>query len=169
MTAEEISKRLHLEPLEIEGGYYRETYRCDDTIPADALPPRYGGPRSCGTAIYYLLAPGTCSRLHRLKSDEVFHFLLGDPVTMLQLHPGGSSRTLTLGQDIAAGQCVQVVVPRGVWQGCLLNEPGRFALMGVTVAPGFEYADYEAGRRQELIRQYPDREDLIVRLTAERP
>ncbi|KPK86392.1 MAG: hypothetical protein AMJ81_01380 [Phycisphaerae bacterium SM23_33] len=170
MTAEEIRSCLGLKPLDREGGYFRETYRCEEGVAAQALPERYGGPRCFGTAIYYLLTPQSCSRLHRLKSDEVFHFLLGDPVTMLQLHHDRSSRTLTLGQDIAAGQRLQVVVSRGVWQGCFLNEPGRFALMGVTVAPGFDYADYEDGDRDALVGDYPDRRELIVRLTlAGRP
>jgi predicted cupin superfamily sugar epimerase len=99
-----------------------------------------------------------------LKSDEVFHFYLGEPVTILQLHPDRSSEVITLGPDILKGQQVQVLVPKNSWQGCFLNKGGRFALMGTTVSPGFEYADFELGRREELLEQYRDREDLISRL-----
>ena len=167
MTADELKELLGLEPLDVEGGFYRETYRCDEYLPADALPGRYGASRCFSTAIYYLLTPETFSRLHRLRSDEVFHLLLGGPVTMLHLYPDGTSRVLTMGADIAAGQQLQVVVPRGTWQGCRLAEDGEFALMGVTVAPGFEYDDYEPGDREELLRGYPDRESLIRLLTPE--
>ena len=165
MTADEIKRLLALEPLEMEGGYFRETYRSAESVAASALPDRYGGARSFATAIYYLLTPDACSRLHRLASDEVFHFYLGDPVTMLQIHPAGRCEVLTLGPDVAAGQRVQVVVPRGVWQGCLLAGDGCFALMGTTVAPGFERADYEPADRESLIAAHPDVRELIERLT----
>ena len=124
---EQIIERLGLSPHP-EGGCYRETYRSNEKIPPSALPGRYVGERCFGTAIYYLLTPGTFSRLHRLASDEIFHFYLGDPATMLQLHPDGEGRQITLGPDLLAGQHVQVVVPRGVWQGTVLSEGGRFAL-----------------------------------------
>src|SRR5262249_33731721 len=119
------------------------------------------------TAIYYLLTPETFSALHRLQSDEVFHFYLGSPVRMLQLLPDGSGRTIVLGPNVLGGQEVQVVVPRGVWQGSLLEPGGDFALLGCTVAPGFEYADYEAGRRSVLEAQYPAFAGLIARLTVD--
>ena len=164
MTAEEIKRLLALAPLEMEGGYFRETYRSAESVAASALPDRYGGARSFSTARYYLLTPDACSRLHRLASDEAFHFYLGDAVTMLQIHPAGRCEVLTLGPDVAAGQRVQVVVPRGVWQGCLLAG-GGFALMGTTVAPGFERADYEPADRDSLIAAHPDVRELIERLT----
>ncbi len=165
LTAEEIIELLGLVPHPAEGGFFRETYRSAEAVAADALPDRYGAPRSFSTAIYYLLTPETCSRMHRVAGDEVFHFYLGDPVTMLQLSPDGGSEVVTLGPDIAAGQQLQVVVPAGHWQGCCLIEGGRLALMGATVAPGFEYADYEDGDRGELLGQFPSERGLIVRLT----
>ena len=165
LTADEIIKLLDLQPHPAEGGYFRETYRCADSTPVEALPERYDGERSFSTAIYYLLTPGACSRMHRVASDEVFHFHLGGPVTMLQLGDDGGSEVITLGSDIAAGQRPQVVVPRGVWQGCRLVDGGDFALMSTTVAPGFDYADYEDGDRQQLIAAHPGRRDLIERLT----
>ncbi|MCI0639006.1 MAG: cupin domain-containing protein [Gemmataceae bacterium] len=164
MTAEEIIELLDLRPHPKEGGFFRETYRAAGNIEAKALPERYAGDRSVSTAIYYLLTPSTYSALHRLKSDEVFHFYLGDPVRMLQLSPDGSGRTLVLGSDVLRGQQPQVVVPSGVWQGSLLEPGGRFALLGCTVAPGFDYADYEQGIRSDLTKQYPEFRDWIERL-----
>lgn len=162
-SAEELIALLQLRPHPKEGGYFRETYRADEgvTVP----PARYVGPRCFGTAIFYLLTPNTFSAMHRLGSDEIFHFYLGDPVCMLQLDADGTGRTVTLGSDIVQGQEIQVVVPRGVWQGSFLAAGGAFALLGCTVAPGFEYADYETGDRLALVEQYPKFADLIRQLT----
>jgi uncharacterized protein len=165
MDAQTIIKQLGLQPHP-EGGFYRETYRSQERIAAAALPPRYGEERSLSTAIYYLLTPGGVSSLHRLQSDEVFHFYVGDPLTMLQLHGDGRAETIALGQDILAGQQLQVMVPRGVWQGMFLNDGGAFALLGTTVSPGFDFADFELGTREALLRQYPSCAALIERLTA---
>jgi predicted cupin superfamily sugar epimerase len=165
-TADELIKTLQLQPHPKEGGYFRETYRAAESWPATVLPPRYQSERSACTAIYYLLTPNTFSALHRLQTDEIFHFYLGGPVRMLQLFPDGSGRTLLLGPDLSAGQQLQVVVPRGVWQGSVL-EAGEFALLGCTVAPGFEYRDYESAGRPALLQQYPEFADLIRRLTPE--
>lgn len=165
-TADALIRRLGLAPHPREGGHFRETYRADDVWPAPALPARYQGERRAGTAIYYLLTAGTFSALHRLQSDEVFHFYLGSPVRMLQLLPDGTGRTVVLGPDVLGGQAVQAVVPRGVWQGSLLEPGGDFALLGCTVAPGFEYADYEHGQRAALAAQYPAFAELIGRLTV---
>jgi predicted cupin superfamily sugar epimerase len=164
-TAEELIRLLHLQPHPREGGHFRETYRSADLLPAAALPPHYRDPRSASTAIYYLLTPNTCSALHRLGSDEVFHFYLGSPVRMLQLFPDGRGQEGILGPELLRGQSVQVVVPRWVWQGSVLEPGGAFALLGCTVAPGFEYADYESGRRAELLARYPAYAELITRLT----
>jgi predicted cupin superfamily sugar epimerase len=163
--AEELIRLLNLQPHPREGGYFRETYRAADLLPTAALPPHYRGPRSASTAIYYLLTPDTCSALHRLGSDEVFHFYLGSPVRMLQLFQDGRSKEVILGPDLSQGQSVQVMVPRGVWQGSVLEPGGDFALLGCTVAPGFEYADYESASRAELLARYPTYADLITRLT----
>ena len=166
MDAEEIIKRLGLEPHPGEGGFYRETYRSKEIISADALPERYGADRNFGTAIYYMLTPKSFSALHRIKSDEVFHFYLGDPVTMLQIHPDGHAESLFLGPDIMNGQLLQVVVPAGVWQGMYLNKGGNFALMGTTVAPGFDFDDFELADRKALLDKYPNFKILIEKLTA---
>lgn len=164
-SAEELIRQLGLQPHPKEGGFFRETYRSGEAWPAAALPARYRTARSASTAIYYLLTPTTCSALHRLQSDEIFHFYLGDPIRMLQLEADGSGRTIVLGSDLGAGQQVQVVVPRGVWQGSCLEPGGAVALLGCTVAPGFDYADYESGDRHALLTQYPAFADMIRRLT----
>ena len=161
MDTKKLIELLELKPLPFEGGYYRETYRSEEIIEAGHLPQRYETDKHISTAIYYLLTPNTVSKLHRLKSDEIFHFYLGDPVTMLLLYPDGRSETVTLGPDIENGQRVQQVVPRGVWQGAALCEGGRFALMGTTVAPGFDVSDFEPAERRELLKKYSDREDMI--------
>jgi uncharacterized protein len=165
LTAEQIIELFKMKPLREEGGYYVETYRSAERIAKAGLPRRYDGARDMSTAILYLVTPDAFSRLHRVKGDEVFHFYLGDCVTMLKLHVDGSSEVVTLGPDIIKGHQVQTVVRGGSWQGCLLSEGGRFALMGTTVAPGFEFADFEEAQRQELLRQYPTHRELILRLT----
>lgn len=152
---EALVRALGLEPLPQEGGLYAETYRSTRILPAGAAGPEQTGPRACCTAIYYLVTPTRFSALHRVASTEIFHFYLGDPVHMLQLHPGGTATTHILGTDIPAGERPQVVVPRGVWQGTRLVAGGRFALLGCTVSPGFDFADYEHGDRQDLASSYP--------------
>lgn len=164
MTADDIKQILHLIPHP-EGGSYTQTYKAVERIPIEALGNDYSGARASSTAIYYLLEPGTFSEMHRLRSDEIFHFYLGDPVEMLQLCPDGRSRLVQLGPDLTAGQRPQLVVPKNVWQGSRLISGGRFALLGCTVAPGFEFDDYESGCRDALISAYPEHRDLITALT----
>lgn len=154
MTAADAIRLLGLEPHPAEGGFFRETYRADE-----------GETRAISTAIYYLLTPETLSALHRLASDEVFHHYAGDPVEQLHLYPDGTTARIVIGSDLAAGQRPQVVVPRGVWQGARLVAGGRWALMGCTVAPGFDFADYEHGERAALIAGWPGEADMIAALT----
>jgi hypothetical protein len=165
ITADELIKLLHLEPLSLEGGFFVETYRSKDLVPQTALPPGYSGARSVCTAIYYLLTPDTFSAIHRLHGDEIFHFYLGDPVEILQLGPESKAGIATLGPDLARGMMLQYVVPGGVWQGSRLREGGRYALLGTTVAPGFDYQDFELGARSALQEQYPQFSSLISQLT----
>jgi predicted cupin superfamily sugar epimerase len=172
VTIEEIKSLLGLQPHPREGGCFVRTWQSAEVIPQPVLPTRYTGSRYSGTAIYYLLEADTFSEMHRLRSDEVFHFYLGDPVEMLQLWPDGSSRVAMLGHDLTAGMRPQVVVPRGVWQGsrlapapAVLDHQERFALLGCTVSPGFEFEDYESGGRATLTRDYPQHRELIEALT----
>jgi predicted cupin superfamily sugar epimerase len=166
-TAAQLIQYLRLEPLTFEGGHFRQTYVAEESVAAQALPARYGTPRTFGTAIYYLLtsAPDSFSALHCLKTDEIYHFYLGDPVEMLLLYPERRGERIVLGPDILGGQRAQFVVPRGVWQGSRLIHGGSFALMGTTMAPGFDFADWAEGGRDELLRQYPEHAELIRMLT----
>ncbi len=165
MTAEEIKRLLNLEAHPREGGWFVQTWRSEESIPYEALPGRYSAARAAGTCIYYLLEPGTFSEMHRLASDEIFHFYLGDPIEMLQLHPDGSARTIILGSDLASGQHPQLIVPKHVWQGARLIPGGKLALLGCTVSPGFDYADYETGHAAPLSQEYPAFANLIRQLT----
>jgi predicted cupin superfamily sugar epimerase len=166
-TADEIKKVLGLEPHPIEGGFFRETYRSDGRIPGAGLPRSYAqkADRSYGTAIYYLLTADTFSEFHLLPTEEVFHLYLGGPVRMWQLFPDGTTHLVLLGTDILAGLQPQVVVPPGVWQGSYVEPGAAYALLGATMAPGFEYADYVSGKRADLIKRYPGIADEIRRLT----
>jgi predicted cupin superfamily sugar epimerase len=167
ITAEQIKTLLNLKLHPKEGGYFVETYRSDEMIPEEALPKRYRDNRSYATAIYYFITPESFSTIHRLKSDEIFHFYLGNPVEMLQLWPDGSGKMITLGSDLLNGMKPQIIVPKGVWQGGRLLLGGRFALLGATVSPGFEFMDYEVGQRNLLVKSYPKFRDLIIALTKD--
>jgi len=155
MTAEEVITLLQLEPLPLEGGFFRETYRSRSELSGPGVTSSYEGSRSLATAIYYLITPDNFSALHRLRGAEIFHFYCGDPVIMLQLLPDGSSRMVTLGIDLRCSQQPQVVVAGGIWQGCRLAPRGAWALLGTTMSPGFDPRDYEPGMRDRLIAAYP--------------
>lgn len=167
VTVQQVVELLKLEPLPVEGGLFRQTYVSAESIPHSALPERYRGDKPFSTAIYYLLTSDadSFSALHRLPTDEIYHFYLGDPVELLLLFPQGGGRRIVLGQDILSGQQVQNVVPAGAWQGSRLVPGGRFALLGTTMAPGFDPTDFVAGRRAELLARYSDHAELIRALT----
>ena len=165
MTAEQIIKRFKMQPLRREGGFFIETYRAAEVLKKGILPADVSGDRNLSSVILYLLTAKTVSLMHRLKYDEMFHFYLGNPVTMLQLHPDGSSEIVTLGHDILSEQKVQVLVPKGTWQGAFIQPGGKFSLMGCSVAPAFDEADFEIGDRETLLVKYPDMRELILHLT----
>jgi predicted cupin superfamily sugar epimerase len=170
MTAQEVKSLLGLAPHPREGGCYVRTYESGELLPPNAFSDRrYPGPRHTATAIYYLLEPDTFSEMHRLQSDEIFHFYAGDAVEMLQLHAGGGATVLRIGNDLARGERPQVVVARGTWQGSRLVPGGQWALLGCTVSPGFEYKDYESATREELCAEWPDSSALIAELTRASP
>ncbi len=164
MTAADWIRKLELEKHE-EGGYFRETYRSPLTLSADALPGAFGGPRSAVTSIYFLLESGDFSALHRLKADELWHFYSGAPLTLHLLHPDGTYERRLLGRDPDEGQAFQLVVPSGTWFGATVDAPGAHTLAGCTVAPGFEYGDFELGKRSELLALFPRHAELVKRLT----
>lgn len=167
LTPEELIKLFNLEPLPIEGGLFFQTYLSPEFIPPNGLPARYPSGKPFGTAIIYLLTDDadSFSALHKLPTDEIYHFYLGDAVEMLQLYPDGSSERIILGQDLLGGQKVQHVVPRDVWQGFHLLPGGQFALLGTTMAPGYTDDDYIGGDPDELIAEYPNQEVTIEQLT----
>lgn len=148
-----------------EGGWYRETYRCTETVPKEALPERFGGERSFCTAIYFLLGKNDISALHRITSDEMWHFYSGTTLTVHMLTPGGEHKTIRLGSGCTADETYQAVVPAGCWFGAELSGEGEYALVGCTVAPGFDFADFEMGDREMLVQQYPEHTEIILRLT----
>ena len=169
LRLQQIIEQLGLEPLPVEGGLFKQTYCSPETISREHLPDRYLVDKPMGTAIYYLLTADvdSYSALHKLPTVEIYHFYLGDPVELLQLHPDGSTEIITLGQDILAGQKVQHLVPKGVWQGSHLASGGNFALMGTTMAPGYTPEDYVGGTFSELAAHYPAQTDLIRQLTRD--
>ena len=167
VNAEELIKKLGLKPHK-EGGFFVESWRAPERLAANALPPRYSGARSLSTAIYYLITPESFSRLHRLRSDELFHFYLGDPVEFLLISPKGKGTTTIVGPDVLSGHSLQLVVRRGTWQGARLLKGGRFALLGTTMAPGFEYDDYEEADAGALAKKHPASAALIRELCPRR-
>jgi hypothetical protein len=175
LTAEDVKRLLGLSPHPREGGWFVRTYEADEIVSPEVFSDgRYDAPRRTGTAICYLLEPGTFSEMHVLASDEIFHHYAGDTVEMLQLHPDGSSRRVMIGKDLRAGERPQVIVPRGVWQGSRLLGSAQahadafgWALLGCTVSPGFEFADYRSASRTELIARWPAEAEMITALTRE--
>ena len=157
MTAQWLIDELELAPLPGEGGFYRETYRSDESIKRGIVD------KNVSTAIYFLLTPETKSALHRLPTDEIFHFYLGDAVQMVQIDQNGKLKRLTLGSNLANDEKVQVLVPKGVWQGSALAPGGKWALMGTTMAPGFDFSDLELAT-DELMAQYPSHRETIKAL-----
>ena len=154
--------KLHPHP---EGGWYRETYRATENVPRSGLPERFDGPRSHATAIYFLLSSATFSALHRIKSDEQWHFYTGSSLTVHVIHPDGRYEPLKLGSNLAQGETFQTVVPHGCWFGATVDAPDSFALVGCTVAPGFDFADFEMAECESVGKQFPQHAALIRRLT----
>lgn len=148
-----------------EGGWYRETYRSDEQIFGNALPDRFDGPRSCYTAIYFLLEQGDYSALHRIKSDELWFSHGGTGLTIHLLSADGVCSAIRLGADITTGEVFQAMVPSGTWFGAEIAGVGEYSLVSCTVAPGFDFADFEMGDRNTLLQQFPDHAALINKLT----
>jgi hypothetical protein len=142
-----------------EGGYYRETFRASETISRGT-----GSLRATSTAIYFLLPARTFSALHRVSSDEIWHFYAGDPLDLHLIEPRGVYEVHQLGIDLGAGQEPQRIVPAGVWQAAV-PRGDAFSLCGCTVSPGFDFLDFEMPSRAELCTLFPAHTRLIERLT----
>jgi uncharacterized protein len=148
-----------------EGGWFRETYRSEETIVRAALPPRFAGDRAFSTAIYFLLQGEDFSALHRIHQDEIWHFYDGSSVTVHVIDLEGSYSTIRVGKDLSAGDLPQAVVKAGCLFGATVDERESYALCGCTVAPGFDFADFTMPSRDELLRRYPHHGPIIEKLT----
>ena len=163
ITISELVKIYKLQPHP-EGGYYSEYYRDSGVISKNALPDRFKGDRNFSSNIWFLLPEGEKSRLHRIPSNETWHFYLGGPLTVVQISPKGDTKKIVLGQDIKKGEKLAHVVPAGYWFGAYSNSGSKFSFVGCTVAPGFDFADFELGSRDRLLKEYPQAKDIIERL-----
>lgn len=153
-------RTLELQP-HIEGGHYKETYKSG----LESGFAGFKGTRSVSTGIYFLLAEGEFSAFHRIKSDEMWHFYDGDPLSIYIITVSGDLMVVKLGLDLAHGQQPQAVVPAGCWFASRVESPGQFALVGCTVAPGFDFQDFEMAKREELVGDYPQHTKIINELT----
>ncbi|MEI6166484.1 MAG: cupin domain-containing protein [bacterium] len=157
-------RRLQLIPHP-EGGFYREVYRSDEGVGGKALPARYNGPRAFSTSIYYLLRSQDVSRFHRIASDEIWHFYAGSPLTLHVIDPQGCYQAVHLGVEGHRRQQPQQVITRGDWFAATVDNPRQYTLMGCTVAPGFDFADFELADQDTLVALCPTKSSLIKRLT----
>jgi len=148
-----------------EGGYFAEVYRSEESVPGEVLPATFGASRHLATSIYYLLDGDSFSSLHRIKSDELWHFHAGSTLTIEGIAPTGERHSWQLGLDIGAGQRPMAVVPAGYWFGAHLQNVAGFALVGCTVSPGFDFEDFELAEKAQLEALFPAHRDLITRLT----
>lgn len=170
MTAQDYIRSLNLQPHP-EGGYFAETYRSAETIPHEALPQRFGGARAFGTAIYFLLESHHRSALHRIQADEIWHFYAGQSLEIVVINPDATLTTIRLGPNPARGEVFQAVVPAGCWFGSKpFVDPttggNKFSLVGCTVAPGFDFADFELGDRAALLAEFPQHRAVIETLSG---
>ena len=153
LNKEELIKALGFEPLEGEGGMFKKMFRSDETYPEGLLEGR-NGPHVLYGSILYLLTRDTCSRMHRLPTDEIWHFYMGASCETVVLRPDGTGYVNRLGQDLLQGETVTAIVPRECWQGTRITGDGEWALLGTTMAPDYEDIDYEDGT-EELLDRYP--------------
>lgn len=164
-SAEEWIAHLEMTPLPEEGGMYKEVYRAKEIIPKAALPERFSGERRYSTSIYYLLKHPEFSALHRLKQEEVWHFYEGSPLTVHIIDKAGNYSRQTMGRNFDAGEKLQLVIYAGELFAATVEQKESYALIGCTVAPGFEFEDFEAPSRAVLLEKYPQHRDAIMRLT----
>ena len=163
ICAQQLIELYNLQPHP-EGGWYKETYQSKEQIDADSLPERFGGSRAFSTAIYFLLEQGNFSAFHRIKSDECWHFYAGDPLVVYVLQQDGTLDEIMLGNDITNGQLFQYVVPANCWFASRPATNSRFCFVGCTVAPGFDFADFEMADAAVLSALYPQHQTAIQEL-----
>jgi len=163
ITATKLIEQLKLQ-AHPEGGWYRRTYQSVEIINAAALPKRFGENRNISTAIFYLLEKGNFSAFHRIKSDEVWHFYMGDPLMIHVIYPSGELSTIILGNDFEKDQHFQYTVPAGCWFASEPAPASEYSLVGCTVAPGFDFDDFELADVVVLEEIYPRHKEIIKRL-----
>jgi len=163
VTAQQLIQRYKLQPHP-EGGWYKETYKSHEYIPATALPGRFSGSRSFSTAIYFLLEQNNFSGFHRIRSDECWHFYAGDPLLIYVIQQNGMLDIIQLGSDISNGQLFQYVVPANCWFASKPAADSIFSFVGCTVSPGFDFADFELADADALTILYPLHEIVIREL-----
>jgi predicted cupin superfamily sugar epimerase len=151
----------------IEGGYYKENYRSQLSIPRTNLPDSFKGNRSASTSIYFLLEKNNFSALHRIAADELWHFYAGDCLLIYEFSKEGAMVMHRLGNNADKGETFQVIIRAGNWFGAILDNGGEYALTGCTVAPGFDFSDFELAQRSLLLDQYPRYAEIISLLTRE--
>ena len=162
--AQKYIEKLQLKPHP-EGGYYKEIYRAGEMILVEQLPKRYKSSRSFSTSIYFLLEGNQVSNFHRLKSDEQWHFYDGSTIVLYVIDERGNLNKILLGRNIEKGELPQSIIKHNSWFAAELLDKTSFALIGCTVAPGFEFNDFELGKRDELVEMFPQYKELIIRLT----
>ena len=168
--AGQLVSHYHMKQVPREGVWFSVTYLGSDQIEGDSLPARYGGrDHAMGNAIIAVATPLDFSALHRLKSDEIWHFYGGAPLEMLLLHPDGHGQSITLGPDVLSGEMPQITVPHGTWMGAPPRGSATavYSIFGTQLSPAFDAADFEIGYRDQLQRQYPDFAQEIARLTRD--
>jgi predicted cupin superfamily sugar epimerase len=148
-----------------EGGYYKEMYRSEETVPGHALPKRYNGARTFATSIYFLLKGDQFSSFHKIQSDETWHFYEGSTLELYILNEKSKIKRHLLGRDLENREQLQVTVPRNHWFGARVLDTESFALLGCSVAPGFHFDDFELAERKNLLEQFPQHEKIIKELT----
>jgi predicted cupin superfamily sugar epimerase len=157
-------EQLRLTP-HVEGGAFREVYRSELVIPRHSLPLLFQGDRNASTHIYFMLLKGQFSAFHRIAADEVWHFYSGDPLLIHEITHSGRLVTHRLGSDPDEATSLVTVIHAGSWFASALADGAEYALVGCTVAPGFDFADFELAERDVLVNQYPEHMALIRRLT----
>ncbi|HEV7329683.1 MAG TPA: cupin domain-containing protein [Flavisolibacter sp.] len=163
MTAEQIIQHLQLQPHP-EGGFYKEVYRSAGTIDAACLSPLFDGSRNYATSIYYLLQSGDFSAFHRIRSDEIWHFYAGGRLLLHLLDTNGDYQCLMLGSSMTSDTQFQIVMPAGAWFAAEPAPGTDFTLAGCTVAPGFDFRDFEMAKPESLTKLYPQQKEIIHRL-----
>jgi predicted cupin superfamily sugar epimerase len=163
-TANFFIEKLKLAPHP-EGGYFNEIYRSSENIEKSGLPERYDGKRCFSTSIYHLLDGKQVSKFHRLKSDEIWHFYSGSALTVHLIDPDGNYTTIRLGSNVVEGEVFQAIVPAGSWFGAIIDDQNAYTLIGCTVAPGFDFSDFEMADRNSLLNSFPQYKEIIEKLT----